>query len=99
MAPAELEALLAGLLLVWQVPAALSVRRDGEDLCATVEGPAGAVTVGYSVPSFGPLWRVQEAGRRPRTYPSTIGMIRHLREALAPERGAARVVFAPGAVG
>ena len=95
MNPAELEALLAGLLRLWQVEARLGVSRDDETLTARIES-AAVVTVEHSVQAFGPVWQVQEAGQRRRTYPSAIGMIRHLREALAPERGAARVVFAKG---
>ena len=94
MNPAELEALLAGLLRLWQVEAVLSVGGKGKALHASIEATATSVTVEHSVQSFGHAWHVQEAGRRRLAYPSTIGMIRHLREALAPERGMARVVFA-----
>lgn len=99
MTPAELEALLAGLLRLWQVEAALSVGRQGDGLAARIEHAAAAVTVERSIQPFGVVWHVQEAGRRRRAHPSVNGMVRHLREALAAERGAARVVFAPGAAG
>ncbi len=94
MNPAELEALLSGLLRMWQVQAALSVSANGETLTARIECDAAAVTVGHNVQPFGIVWHVQETGKRRRAHSSAIGMIRHLREALAPERGAARVVFA-----
>lgn len=94
--PAELEALLAGLLRLWQVEARLAVSRNGEILTARIESDTATVTLEHSVQSFGLVWHVQEDGRRRLTHPSAIGMIRHLREALAPERGAARVVFAKG---
>jgi len=97
MNPAELEALLAGLLRLWQVEAELAVSRNGEALTARIESEAAAVTVEHSVQPFGTVWHVQEDSRRRLAHPSAIGMIRHLRQALAPERGAARVVFAKGA--
>jgi hypothetical protein len=97
MSPAELEALLAGLLRLWQVEAALCVRRCGDQgILARIEAPRAAVKITYRIEPFGPAWHVEETGQRRRTYPSTIGPIRHLRESLAPERGSARVVFAAG---
>lgn len=96
MNPAELEALLAGLLRLWQVEARLAVSRDGEALSARIGCDAAVVTVEYGIQPFGPVWHVQKGGQRRRSYPSAIGMIRHLREALAPARGSARVVFAKG---
>jgi hypothetical protein len=96
MNPAELEALLSGLLRLWQVEARLSVAREGDGLRADITKAGALVTVEQSVHPFGIAWHVQAEGKRRLAYPSTIGMIRHLREALAPERGTARVVFAAG---
>jgi hypothetical protein len=94
--PAELEALLAGLLRLWQVEARLEVARNGGGLKAIVAANAAQVTIEQSIQPFGIAWHVQADGKRRLAYPSTIGMIRHLREVLAPERGRARVVFAAG---
>jgi hypothetical protein len=95
--PAELEALLAGLLRLWQIEARLTVTRIGDGLMARIESAAPSVTVEQTVQPFGIAWHVQAEGGRRLVYPSTIGMIRRLREELAPDRGAARVVFAAGA--
>ena len=99
MNPAELEALLSGLLRMWRVEGALSVSDDGGPLTARIESSVAAVKVEHSIQPFGVVWHVQADEGRRLAYPSTIGMIRHLREALAPERGAARVVFAKGVNG
>ena len=97
MNAAELEALLTGLLRLWNIDAELGVRRDGEALKASINVPGGvAVAVEQSRHPFGFAWHVQVEGERRRSYPSTIGVIRHLRSALAPQRDAARVLFAAG---
>lgn len=96
MNPAELEALLSGLLRLWQVEARLSVAREGEGLRADITKAGALVTVEQSVQPFGIAWHVQAEGKRRLAYPSTIGMIKHLREVLAPERGVTRVMFAAG---
>jgi hypothetical protein len=94
MNPAELEALLSGLLRLWQVEARLAVAREGDGLRADITKVGALVTVEQSIQPFGIAWHVQAEGKRRLAYPSTIGMIKHLREVLAPERGVARVMFA-----
>ncbi len=97
MNAAELEALLIGLLRLWSIEATVAVTRQGEGLTARVDGAEGiVVTVEQIRQPFGIAWHVQVDGERRRAYPSTIGVIRHLRSVLAPERGAARVLFAAG---
>ena len=94
MNAAELEALLIGLLRLWSIEATVAVTRQGEGLTARVDGAEGiVVTVEQIRQPFGIAWHVQVDRR---AYPSTIGVIRHLRSVLAPERGAARVLFAAG---
>jgi hypothetical protein len=93
---AELEALLTGLLRLWQVEASVRPDRDGkqEGISALIEGQgAMTLTVTWMEAPFGIVWQVLPAGRRPRTYPSINGLIRDLRERLVPERGSARVLF------
>jgi hypothetical protein len=95
LSPAELEALLAGLLRLWQVEAKLQTSRSAREVRACVEVSTHPVlTVIWQHPPFGIVWQVAEEGKRQRSYPSVLGMIRHLRASLAPERGASRVLFA-----
>lgn len=99
MNAAELEALLTGLLRLWQVEASVRQDREGEQegLSALIEGQgAPALTVTWMEAPFGIVWQVQQEGCQSRTYPSINGLIRVLRERLVPERGSARVLFAQG---
>lgn len=99
MSRAELEAFLLGLLRLWQVEARVSVPRVGETVTAHIErGGLARLTVTWQQAPFGIVWQVEEPNARIRTYPSVIGLIRHLRHALAPMRDAGRVLFA-GRVG
>ncbi len=92
---AELEALLSGLLRLWQAEGRVRAIRGEDQISARIEGgDAATITVTWLPAPFGIVWQVQPAGGRLRTYPSVIGLIRDLRERLAPERNAARVLFA-----
>lgn len=91
---AELEALLAGLLRLWQVEASVRTDRTSDAVAAWIEGPGlPEITVTWTEAGFGIIWQVQAEGGRPRTYPSVNGLIRDLRERMVPERGSARVMF------
>ena len=95
MSGAELEAFLLGLLRLWQVEGQVRVSRNGETLTASIErSGCTPVTVSWLHAPFGIAWQLQEQGARLRTYPSVIGLIRHLRHALAPARDPGRVLFA-----
>jgi hypothetical protein len=94
MNAAELEALILGLLRLWQAHGSVSVTRDADALTAVVQGDSISVRVERSVQPFGVVWQLQAEGERRLTYPSIIGCIRHLRETFAPARGSSRVVFA-----
>lgn len=94
---AELEALLAGLLRLWQVEASLRTDRTSDVVAAWIEGSGlPPVSVTWTDAAFGIVWQVQPEGGRPRAYPSVNGLIRDLRERLVPERGSARVLFVKG---
>ncbi|HKK29201.1 MAG TPA: hypothetical protein VKA18_02255 [Alphaproteobacteria bacterium] len=95
MSAAELEVLLLGLLRLWQVEAQVSSAPEKDRLTARIERRGEPVlAVSWQVEPFGVAWKVTQEGKRQRTYPSVIGLIRHLRHSLAPERDAARVLFA-----
>ena len=94
MNAAEFEALLLGLLRQWRVEAGISVRRTSDALTADITSGGIGVSVTRSQQPFGIVWQVEPTGGRRLTHPSLIGCIRHLRQALAPELGTSRVVFA-----
>ncbi len=97
MTRAELEALLLGLLRLWQAEATVCADRAGDVISCRIEGQALApLTVTWLEAPFGIAWQVQPEGGRQRTYPSVIGLIRDLRSRLAPERDAGRVLFVKG---
>lgn len=97
MSRAELEALLLGLLRLWQVEASVRSDRAGEAVAARIEGQGMApLTITWMQAPFGIAWQVQPEGGRLRTYPSVIGLIRDLRTRLAPQRDAGRVLFVKG---
>ena len=97
MTGAELEALLLGLLRLWQVEGRVRTARESEKITAAVEcGRASTLTVIWQRAPFGIVWQVQPDGGRLRTYPSVIGLIRDLRSRLAPARDAGRVLFVKG---
>lgn len=97
MTGAELEALLLGLLRLWQVEGRVRTAREGDKITAAVEyGRASRLTVIWQHAPFGIAWQVQPESGRLRTYPSIIGLIRDLRSRLAPKRDAGRVLFVKG---
>ncbi len=55
---------------------------------------AGGATAGREETPLGPAWRVTGPDGRSRLHPSVSGALRHLRQLLAPERAASRVLFA-----
>jgi hypothetical protein len=97
VSPAELEALLLGLLRLWQVEGSVRTAREGEAVTAAIDVDGAAqLTVIWQHAPFGIAWQVQAADERLRTYPSIISLIRDLRGRLALERDAARVLFVKG---
>lgn len=100
MSAAELEVLLLGLLRLWQVEGSVRTAREGDKVTAAIEcGDFSPLTVTWQHAPFGIAWQVQAGEERLRTYPSIVSLIRDLRGRLAPERGAARVLFVQGAGG
>lgn len=95
MSPAELEALLIGMLRLWQNNAEVTVSRDTAGPAARITDGVRVISIRRQTVAFGTVWHVEPIGERQRTYSSINGLIRDLRQRLAPERAIARVLFVP----
>ena len=93
MSPERFRALIDGVLAFWQADAQVSY--DPDALHCRVERDGGVlVEISRSPTPLGEAWRVEATGRVARTHLSVVPALTTLREAVAPGRPRARVLFA-----
>ena len=95
MTPARFHTLIEGAVHAWRADVTLNF--DDTNLrCRVNRGGQECVSVAVERQPFGTVWRIAEAGRRERVHASIVPALRGLREILAPERSAGRVLFVQG---